>query len=76
MQLGERGGIQLGCASGCRQLDNACDGGGKSISYEKGRSVLRMKVSRSSHCGNHGCFAEIGEFDVTVIIRCARQYLK
>ncbi|MCS8102127.1 transmembrane anchor protein, partial [Pseudomonas aeruginosa] len=61
---------------GVVNFDTHGDGGGQSISYEKGRAVPASDgVIQAAFNGNHGWFwRNRGDADVTVIVRTRGQY--
>lgn len=76
MQAGERAEFSWVAQGGVVNFDTHGDGGGQSISYEKGRSVPSDEgVLEAAFDGNHGWFwRNRGSADVTVIIRTRGQY--
>ncbi len=78
MQAGERAEFSWVAQGGVVNFDMHGDGGGQSISYEKGRSVPSDEgVLEAAFDGNHGWFwRNRGSSDVTVIIRARGQYVE
>jgi hypothetical protein len=76
MQAGERAEFSWVAQGGVVNFDTHGDGGGQSISYEKGRSVSSDEgVLEAAFDGNHGWFwRNRGDSNVTVIIRARGQY--
>lgn len=76
MQAGERAEFSWVAQGGVVNFDTHGDGGGQSISYEKGRSVPSDEgVLEAAFDGNHGWFwRNRGSSNVTVIIRARGQY--
>lgn len=56
--------------------DSHGDGGGNSVSYEKGRGVTEQEgVLRAAFSGNHGWFwRNRGDADITMTLRTAGAY--
>lgn len=76
MKAGERAEFSWIVQGGVVNFDTHGDGGGQSISYEKGRSVPSDEgVLEAAFDGNHGWFwRNRGSSSVTVIIRTRGQY--
>lgn len=76
MKAGERAEFSWVVRGGTVNFDTHGDGGGQSISYEKGRGVPSAEgVLEAAFDGNHGWFwRNRGGDDVTVIIRARGQY--
>lgn len=76
MKAGERAEFSWAVEGGVVNFDTHGDGGGRSISYEKGRGVPSDEGSlEAAFDGNHGWFwRNRGDTPVTVIIRAAGQY--
>jgi hypothetical protein len=76
MKAGERAEFSWVVQGGTVNFDTHGDGGGQSISYEKGRSVPSANgVIEAAFDGNHGWFwRNRGNADVTVVVRARGQY--
>lgn len=76
MKSGEQAEFSWIAEGGAVNFDTHGDGGGQSISYEKGRSVPSDEgVLEAAFDGNHGWFwRNRGDSDVNVIIRARGQY--
>ena len=76
MKSGEQAQFSWIVEGGAVNFDTHGDGGGRSISYEKGRDVSADEgVLDAAFDGNHGWFwRNRGASDVTVIIRARGQY--
>lgn len=76
MNAGEKAEFSWVVEGGLVNFDTHGDGGGQSISYEKGRSVPADEgILEAAFDGNHGWFwRNRGETDVTVIVRTRGQY--
>lgn len=76
MKAGERAEFSWVVEGGVVNFDTHGDGGGRSISYEKGRSVPSGEgIIEADFDGNHGWFwRNRGDSSVTVIIRARGQY--
>lgn len=76
MEAGARAEFSWSAQGGVVNFDTHGDGGGQSISYEKGRGVPADEgVLEAAFDGNHGWFwRNRGESSVTVILRARGQY--
>lgn len=76
MKSGEQAEFSWMAEGGVVNFDTHGDGGGQSISYEKGRNVPSDEgVIEAAFDGNHGWFwRNRGDLDVNVIIRARGQY--
>lgn len=76
MKSGEKAQFSWIAEGGAVNFDTHGDGGGQSISYEKGRDVPSDEgVIEAAFDGNHGWFwRNRGDSDVTVVIRARGQY--
>lgn len=76
MRSGEQAEFSWMAEGGVVNFDTHGDGGGQSISYEKGRNVPSDEgVIEAAFDGNHGWFwRNRGDSDVNVIIRARGQY--
>ncbi|HBP6256845.1 transmembrane anchor protein [Pseudomonas aeruginosa] len=76
MKAGEQAEFSWISEGGVVNFDTHGDGGGQSISYEKGRAVPSSDgVIQAAFDGNHGWFwRNRGNADVTVIVRTRGQY--
>ncbi|HCF4978770.1 transmembrane anchor protein [Pseudomonas aeruginosa] len=76
MKAGEQAEFSWISEGGVVNFDTHGDGGGQSISYEKGRAVPSSDgVIQAAFNGNHGWFwRNRGDADVTVIVRTRGQY--
>ncbi|WP_321944930.1 transmembrane anchor protein [Burkholderia cenocepacia] len=76
MKAGEQAEFSWITEGGVVNFDTHGDGGGQSISYEKGRAVPASDgVIQAAFSGNHGWFwRNRGDADVTVIVRTRGQY--
>lgn len=76
MKAGERAEFSWVVQGGAVNFDTHGDGGGQSISYEKGRSAPSDDgVLEAAFDGNHGWFwRNRGKADVTVVVRVRGQY--
>ncbi|EKN9355960.1 TPA: transmembrane anchor protein [Pseudomonas aeruginosa] len=76
MKGGEQAEFSWITEGGVVNFDTHGDGGGQSISYEKGRAVPASDgVIQAAFSGNHGWFwRNRGDADVTVIVRARGQY--
>ncbi len=76
MKAGEQANFSWVAEGGVVNFDTHGDGGGQSISYEKGRAVPADDGAiEAAFDGNHGWFwRNRGEADVTVIVRARGQY--
>lgn len=76
MKAGEQVEFSWITEGGVVNFDTHGDGGGQSISYEKGRAVPSSDgVIQAAFNGNHGWFwRNRGDADVTVIVRARGQY--
>lgn len=76
MKSGEQAEFSWMAEGGVVNFDTHGDGGGQSISYEKGRNVPSDEgVIEAAFDGNHGWFwRNRGDSDVNVIIRARGQY--
>lgn len=76
MKSGEQAQFSWMAEGGAVNFDTHGDGGGQSISYEKGRNVPSDEgVLEAAFDGNHGWFwRNRGDADVDVIIRARGQY--
>ena len=76
MKSGEQAEFSWTAEGGVVNFDTHGDGGGQSISYEKGRNVPSDEgVIEAAFDGNHGWFwRNRGNTDVNVIIRARGQY--
>ncbi|OTH26388.1 transmembrane anchor protein [Pseudomonas aeruginosa] len=76
MKAGEQAEFSWISEGGVVNFDTHGDGGGQSISYEKGRAVPASDgVIQAAFNGNHGWFwRNRGNADVTVIVRTRGQY--
>lgn len=78
MKAGEQVEFSWVAEGGVVNFDTHGDGGGQSISYEKGRAVPASNgVIQAAFSGNHGWFwRNRGDADVTVIVRTRGQYME
>ncbi len=76
MKAGEKAEFSWIAEGGVVNFDTHGDGGGQSISYEKGRAVPADDGSiQAAFNGNHGWFwRNRGDADVTVVVRARGQY--
>lgn len=76
MKAGEKAEFSWIAEGGVVNFDTHGDGGGQSISYEKGRAVPADDGSiQAAFNGNHGWFwRNRGDADVTVVVRTRGQY--
>lgn len=76
MKAGENAEFSWIAEGGVVNFDTHGDGGGQSISYEKGRAVPANDGSiQAAFNGNHGWFwRNRGDADVTVVVRTRGQY--
>lgn len=76
MQAGEKATYAWAVKGGVVNYDTHGDGGGRSISYEKGRSVPSDEGELvAAFTGNHGWFwRNRGQADVTVVLRTGGTY--
>lgn len=76
MKAGEKAEFSWIAEGGVVNFDTHGDGGGQSISYEKGRGVPSGQgVIEAAFSGNHGWFwRNRGDNSVTVIVRARGQY--
>lgn len=78
MKAGEQAEFSWMAEGGAVNFDTHGDGGGRSISYEKGRNVPADDgVLEAAFDGNHGWFwRNRGDADVNVIIRARGDYIE
>ncbi|GAA0529562.1 transmembrane anchor protein [Pseudomonas aeruginosa] len=78
MKAGEKAEFSWITEGGVVNVDTHGDGGGQSISYEKGRAVPAGDgVIQAAFSGNHGWFwRNRGDVDVTVVVRTRGQYVE
>ena len=76
MKEGEKAGFEWVVEGGSVNFDTHGDGGGRSISYEKGRSVPTDEGDLvAAFTGNHGWYwRNRGQADVKVVLRTRGQY--
>jgi hypothetical protein len=76
MKEGEKAGFEWVVEGGSVNFDTHGDGGGRSISYEKGRSVTTDEGDLvAAFTGNHGWYwRNRGQADVKVVLRTRGQY--
>ncbi|MFC0679537.1 transmembrane anchor protein [Lysobacter korlensis] len=76
MKAGEQAEFSWAVQDGTVNFDAHADGGGQSISYEKGRSARSdAGVLKAAFDGNHGWFwRNRGDAPVTVVLRVRGQY--
>ena len=76
MKAGEKAEFSWIAEGGVVNFDTHGDGGGQSISYEKGRAVPTDDgVIQAAFNGNHGWFwRNRGDVDVAVVVRTRGQY--
>jgi hypothetical protein len=76
MQAGEVARYSWSVEGGVVNFDTHGDGGGRSISYEKGRAVAADEGELvAAFTGNHGWYwRNRGQADVTVVLRTAGRY--
>ncbi|PJL25347.1 transmembrane anchor protein [Stenotrophomonas maltophilia] len=76
MKAGERASYQWSVEGGVVNFDTHGDGGGRAISYEKGRGeATKQGVLLAAFDGNHGWFwRNRGEEPVTLLLRTGGEY--